>query len=171
MKRFFCFSTLTALVVLGCGCAGYRVGNISGKEVQGIKTVYVPTAKNESYTPGLQTLVANAVTRRLNNDGTLETGGSDSDSELDVTITDVKRNSIRSAQRDVLITAEFEVRIEARVTFINKRLGKKVIDNEGMTGTTTFYIQQDAIEGERQALPLAAENLAYNIVKRITEGW
>jgi hypothetical protein len=171
MKYTFKSLAVAALVVALAGCAGYRVGNISGQEVQGIRTIYIPTAKNESYMPGLQTTVANAVARRISNDGTLATGGSDADAQLDITITDVRRNSVRSARTDVLITAQFEVQIEARITLTNKRLGKKVIDGESFFGRTQFYIQQDAIEGERQALPLAAEDLAYNIVKRITEGW
>jgi hypothetical protein len=169
----FRIASLTALVLLVItGCAGYRVGNISGKEVQGVKSVWVPMAHNQSYTPDIQATVAGAVVRRFDNDGTLETSTADrADSQLDITITDVKLDSLRSTQENVLITAEYQVTIYVKATFTNRRTGRKVFDNREFTGKTSFYVQQDLQEGKRQALPSAAEDLAYNIVKSITEGW
>lgn len=153
-------------------CADYRVGNISGKEVQGVKSVWVPMAKNQSYTPDIQATVTSAVVRRFDNDGTLETQSAEkADSQLDITITEVRLNSLRSTQDNVLITAEYQVQIEAKVTFTNRRTGRTVLREQPFSGVTSFYVQQDLQEGKRQALPQAAENLAYNIVKRITEGW
>jgi Lipopolysaccharide-assembly len=171
MRFFRRAASLLAASVLVVSCA-YRLGNISGKEVQGVKSVYVPMAKNESYYPDLQANVTNAISRRFNTDGTLETENSaKADSELDVVITDVRRNPIRGTKTDVIATAEYQLIVEAKITFINRRLGRTVVAGEAITGQTQFFIQQDAVEGERQALPLAAEDLANNVVKRITEGW
>lgn len=163
---------LTSLLLILTGCGGYRLGNISGQEVQGVKSVWVPMAKNQSYTPELQATVTGAVVRRFDNDGTLETLNSDhADSQLDITITEVKMDPVRSTQSNVLITAQYQVQIWAKATFINRRTGRTVFKDESFSGTTTYYVAQDMQEGKRQALPQAAEDLAYNIVKRITEGW
>ena len=54
---------------------------------------------------------------------------------------------------------------------MNRRLGRKIFENYNVTGSTTFYTQSNIQEGIRQALPLAAQDLANNTVKLVTEGW
>jgi hypothetical protein len=173
MTRFAFRAIAPVLVVLVLsGCAGYRVGNISGRDLQGVRSVYVPVAKNTSLEPDLQMTVTNCIIRRFNNDGTLEVNqSSNADSELDVTITDVKHTPILSSNTDINVTAQLQLTIEATVTYTNRRLGKKIFENTQVTGSTTIFTQSNIQEGERQALPLAAEALATNAVKLVTEGW
>jgi len=162
---------LFVILVLN-GCAGYRVGNTSGRDLQGVRSVYVPMAKNTSLEPDLQLSVTNAIINRFNTDGTLEVNQTqNADSELDVVVTNVQRTAVRSSSTDILVTAEYQITIQATVTFVNRRLGRKIFENAGIAGTTYFFTQSDIQEGERQALPLAAEDLANNIVKSVTEGW
>jgi hypothetical protein len=161
-----------ALALLLSGCAGYRVGNISGRELQGVRSIYVPVVRNVSLEPDIQVQATNAIIRRFDADGTLETQQSgNADAELDVTITNVQRVPIRSSTGDILVTAEYQLTIEATVTFINRKLGRKIFENTGVSGSTDFFTQSDIIEGERQALPLACDDLANNTVKLVTEGW
>jgi hypothetical protein len=116
--------------------------------------------------------VTNAIIRRFNSDGTLEVNqNANADSELDVTITNVQHTAIRSSTSDILVTAQYQLTIQATATYVNRRLGRKIFENISVTGSTTFFTQSDIQEGERQALPLAAEDLANNTVKLITEGW
>jgi hypothetical protein len=164
---------LALLVVMAfAGCAGYRVGNISGREIQGVRSVYVPVVKNTSLEPDIQMDVTNGIIRRFNDDGTLQVNQSaNADSELDVVITNVAHTPIRSSSSDLLITAEYQLRIEGIATYVNRRLGRRIFENIPVTGSTTFFTQSDIQEAERQALPLAADDLANNTVKLITEGW
>jgi len=170
-KKIFVPSLLVAILVLG-GCAGYRVGDISGRNIQGVRSVYVPVVKNTSLEPDIQMTVTNAVIRRFNSDGTLEVNqNSNADSELDITIINVRHTPVRSSTSDILITAEYQLTIEAKATYVNRKLGRKIFENTTVSGSTNFFTQSDIQEGERQALPLAAEDLANNTVKLITEGW
>jgi hypothetical protein len=154
------------------GCAGYRVGDISGRNLQGVRSVYVPVVRNESLEADLQVIVTDAIIQRFNNDGTLEVNQNENaDSELDVTISDVKRSAVASSTANILVTAEYQLTISARATYVNRRLGRKIFENVTVTGNTTFFTQSDILEGERQALPLAAADLAQNTVKLVTEGW
>jgi hypothetical protein len=165
---------LLAVLALGplSGCAGYRVGNISGRNLQGVRSVYVPVARNTSLAPDLQMTVTNAIIRRFNSDGTLEVNqNANADSELDVVVTNVLHTAVRSSTTDILVTAQYQITIQATATYVNRRLGRKIFENVSVTGSTTFFTQSDIQEGERQALPLAAEDLANNTVKLITEGW
>ena len=170
-KKIFVPSLLVAILVLG-GCAGYRVGDISGRNIQGVRSVYVPVVKNTSLEPDIQMTVTNAVIRRFNSDGTLEVNqNSNADSELDITIINVRHTPVRSSTSDILITAEYQLTIEAKATYVNRKLGRKIFENTTVSGSTNFFTQSDIQEGERQALPLAAEDFANNTVKLITEGW
>ena len=163
---------LLAALPLFSGCAGYRVGNISGRDLQGVHSVYVPVAQNVSLEPDIQVVCTNAIIRRFESDGTLSVNPNiNSDSELDVTITEVTKNPIRSSTNDVLLTAEYDLTVRAKVTYINRRLGRKIFENATVSGTTSFFTQADINEGERQALPLACTDLAVNTVKLVTEGW
>ena len=165
------FAVLLLVLALG-GCAGYRLGNISGRDLQGVRSVYVPVAKNTSLEPDLQMTVTNAIIRRFNDDGTLEVNqNANADSELDIVITNVQHTAISSSTSDIYVTAQYQLTIEATVTFVNRRLGRKIFENSKVTGTTAVFSQSNLQEGERQALPLAAADLANNAVKLVTEGW
>jgi hypothetical protein len=40
-----------------------------------------------------------------------------------------------------------------------------------VVGTTSFFVGTDVTTDERQALPLAAEELAVHLVTQLSEGW
>jgi hypothetical protein len=170
-----CLARILAGLVLAAllgGCAGYRVGDISGRHLQGVRSVYVPVAKNSSLEADLQVLVTDAIIQRFNNDGTLEVNQTgDADSELDVTLDTVRRSPVASSTSNILTTSEYQLTISAKVTYVNRRLGRKIFENATVNGTTTYFTQSDILESERQALPLAAQDLANNAVKLVTEGW
>jgi hypothetical protein len=168
--RFLCAFAAVSLAL--SGCAGYRVGEVSGRDLQGVRSVYVPTARNTSLTPDLQMTVTNDVIRRFNSDGTLTVQqNAAADSELDVTVTNVYQNAVRSSTSDILVTAEYQLNIQATVTYVNRKLGRKIFENVAVTGSTYFFTQANIQEAIRQALPLASEDLANNTVKLVTEGW
>lgn len=177
---FFCniISRASGLLALGLlvvltGCAGYRLGNVGGKEVQGVQSVYVPMARNQTVTPpGIEFQVTNAVINKFGTDGTLETKQSvHADSELEIVIVEYDRVPLRSTQQDVLVTAEYRLLITAEIKFTNRRTSQVIISKERILGDTEFFVVQDLNEGQRQAIPLAAEDLADKIVNRIVEGW
>jgi hypothetical protein len=160
------------LVFAVSGCAGYRVGDISGRNLQGVRSVYVPVVKNASLQPDLQVIATNAIIQRFNDDGTLEVNQTENaDSELDVTIETVQSSAVASSTNNILVTAEYQLTITGKATYVNRKLGRKIFENITVTGNTTFFTQANIQEGERQALPLAAQDLAQNTVKLVTEGW
>jgi hypothetical protein len=166
------FALVMAGMVALSGCAGYRVGDTAGRDLQGVRSVYVPTVRNSSLEPDIQMTVTNAIIRRFGNDGTLSVAQNiNADSELDVTITNVQQTAIRTSTSDILVAAQYQLTIQATATYVNRRLGRKIFENSPVIGTTTFFVQSNIQEGIRQALPLAAQDLANNVVKTITEGW
>lgn len=169
-KALFCILIVCCLAF--AGCAGYRLGNIQGAEMKDVKTIHVPMVKNLSYEPNLNNMVTSAIIRRIENDGTFSSSRSgDADALLEVVVTEVKRVSLRRSRADVQVTEEYELIMEAKATLTNLRSGTRIFTERVVTGRTTYYVQNDQQESERQSLPLAANNLAYNLVKLATDGW
>ncbi|CAI9086260.1 hypothetical protein A7K73_06290 [Candidatus Methylacidiphilum fumarolicum] len=162
---FFCIG------LVGCS-GGYRLGSIGGPAIQGIKTIYVPTVKNKTVIPGLQSMVTNEIIRAIDNDGTMQTSRNvDADAELDVTIVDFNRVILRPEILDPFTTAEYKLIITASVTLINRKLGRATIKGAQVSGSSYYFTQTNMPEAQRQDLPLVAEDLANRIVNLLTEGW
>jgi len=159
--------------VILANCAGYKLGNVPYAEMKGVEKIYVPIVHNQTYEPGIQVMVTNAIIRRFNQDGTYETGRqAEADATLEITLTEFKRDSLRRARSNSLVTEEYRLNLEAVATLTNHRTGQKLFDKEVVIGDTSIYVNENRFqENERQAMPLAAEALAYEVVRRITEGW
>jgi hypothetical protein len=171
-RRLSLLGVLALAGFLAFGCAGYRVGGVGGKSIQGVNSVYVPVLKNKTLEPTLEVPTTTAIIRAFDKDGTLATSQSNgADSQLDVTIIDVRRSILTPEQLDGQAGNQFELTLVARVTFINRKLGKKILDDVVVQGTNSYFVNRDQVEGERQALPMAEESLAKNIVALVTEGW
>ena len=51
------------------------------------------------------------------------------------------------------------------------RDGKTIGPPGEAQGTTSFFVGSDVVTDERQALPLATEELATRLVSQLSEGW
>jgi len=163
---------LLLATVLLTACAGYRLGNIPYKQLEGVRTIYVPTVKNLTLEPGMQIQATNAILRALDNDGTYGSArSSTADATLEVVITDFSRRPMRSNRDNLTNTEQYRLTINARATLTNHRTGQKVFSEIKAQGQTDYFVQGDLQESERQAIPSGLEKLAVNLVNQITEGW
>lgn len=154
------------------GCASYHLGSVGGKNLQGVNSVYVPIVKNETLEPSIDVSTTAEIIRTFDQDGTLKTNQSpEADSQLDVTLISVGRDALTMERLDSQAGNQFQVTLTARITFMNRRLGKKICDNVTVSGSNTYIVQGDQVEAERQAMPMAEEDLAKHIVSLVVEGW
>ena len=168
MKTFFCAFFLA--VSLG-GCAGYRIGEIKPQYLTDVHSIAVPTFKNNTFIPRIEALVTNTVIKQFQQDGTFRiTREAQADAILRCTITSVGRNPARSVRGNVLATTEFNLGLLVTYTLIG-RDGKPLTGPTGVSGTTSFFVGSDVTTEERQALPLAAEDMAVRLVSQLSEGW
>lgn len=160
------------LAALLAGCAGYRMGSVGGKSIQGITSIYVPVAKNTVQEPGIDVPLTTQIIKAFDRDGTLVTAQNQAaDSELDVTVTRVERSILQYERQDVQAGNQFEIALVAQVTFLNRKTGQRVIDNVTVRGRNSYFVQRDQVEAERQALSMAEQDLAKNILSMVVEGW
>ena len=165
------FTTTLLLFSLG-GCAGYHIGPVQPYYLRAVHTIAVPTFANKTLVPRISELVTDSVIKQFQQDGTYRIVGDDqADAILKAEIRRINRAPARSVRGNVLATAEFNLSMSVRYTLVERGSGKGIAGPTEVWGTTSFFVGPDITSDERQALPLAAEDLAIRLVSQLSEGW
>ena len=161
--------------VLAClsliGCLGYHIGPVKPYYLRDVHSLGVPTFKNHTLVPHIEVLVTDTVIKQLQQDGTFQiANGENADATLTAEIYRINRAPARSLRENVLATTEFSLNLIVKYTLIG-RDGKPLAPPDQVIGTTSFFVSSDVTTDERQALPLATEDLATRLVAQLSEGW
>ena len=161
---------LLTVVSLG-GCAGYHIGDVKPQYLKEIHSLAIPTFHNKTCIPRIEVVMTNTVIKQFQQDGTFRIANEDrADATLEATIVSISRTPARSVRGNVLATTEFNLVV--RVSYRLVARGGKVLAGPGIvSGATSFFVGTDVTTDERQALPLAAEDLAVDLVSQLSEGW
>jgi hypothetical protein len=153
------------------GCMGYSLGPATPNHLRQIHAIAVPTFGNTTLVPRIEALVTGTVIKQFQQDGTYRITSEDrADAILKAEIVSVGRSPARSVRGNVLSTTEFNLAMTVRYTLLG-RDGKLIGSPGAVTGTTSFFVGTDVSTDERQAMPLAAEELARHLVSQLSEGW
>ena len=157
-----------------CSCANYKMGSTpKGAGLQDIRILYVPTAVNETDETAVPGPVTNAILQEIDRDGTFRhTRKDESDAILEVTVKKIERSPIQQSVEQYLTTLQYQLTLTLEYRVYSMKDKKEVITKTITTGYTTFFVQGDQTESQRQALPLAAQNAAQNLVTSLaSRGW
>lgn len=153
------------------GCFGYHIGPVKPYYLKDVQTLAVPTFKNETLIPHIDSLVTNTVIKQFQQDGTFKiVNEGNADAILKAEITRITRSPARSLVGNVLATTEFNLSMHVKYRLVG-RDGKLLGPIGEAIGTTSFFVGTDVVTDERQALPLATEELATRLVSQLSEGW
>ena len=173
--RFAFLLPFAALVFTGC--AGYKIGPVQPKFMAGIHKIAIPSFRNDTLEPRVETLLATTIINQFQQDGTYQiVNEKDADAILEGTLDTIQRRPARSVRGNVLLTKEYTLNLRCRFKLTKKDTGL-VIDERAVNGTTSFYasgsdsVSQDVNQDERQAVPLAAQDMAVQLVSQLSEGW
>ncbi|PYJ09147.1 MAG: hypothetical protein DMF06_10905 [Verrucomicrobia bacterium] len=159
------------LVSLLSGCAGYHVGPATPAYLRQVHSIAVPTFRNGTLIPRMESLITSTVIKQFQQDGTFRIANENTaDATLKGEIVSVGRSPARSVRGNVLATTEFNLALRVHYTLIG-RDGKPLAGPADVYGTTSFFVGEDVSTDERQALPIAAEELAVRLVNQLSEGW
>ena len=159
-----------AATVLLSGC-GYKLGEIRPTPMRSVRTIAVPTFKNNTFKPRLEVLFADTLVKRMQQDGTYELVADDkADAILYCTIAKIETRALRSVQNDVLATSEFGLRVFAKYE-VQDRVTGAILMQGTPQANTTFFSGNDLVTIERQAMSDAASELANRIMAEVSEGW
>ncbi|MEO7165404.1 MAG: LptE family protein [Spartobacteria bacterium] len=162
-----------ALLLLSLGgCAGYHIGPVQPYHLRSVHSIAVPTFDNKTLAPRIAVLVTDSVIKQFQQDGTYRIAGDDqADAILKGEITRISRNPARSVRGNVLATTEFNLTLRVRYSLVERKGGRVLTAPVEVVGTTSFFVGPDITSDQRQALPLAAEELAVRLVSQLSEGW
>ncbi|MCX7825856.1 MAG: LPS assembly lipoprotein LptE [Verrucomicrobiae bacterium] len=156
------------LAVLCCGGCAYRLGPTSTLD---IKTVAVPNFKNQTTEARISVPITNAVIKRLQSDGSIRVVSEDTaDATLTGEIVSWQRTPVRYNIHNAYVPSQYQLVVTAHVVLTNNRTGKRIFDTH-IAGTTSYFFGDDLAQAERQAMPLAADDLAKRITDRIVDAW
>ena len=158
-----------SLVSVLTGCVGYQPGPTNGA-LAGARTVMVSLFKNETLEPRLVVAVNRALKRNLQQDGTfeLETNGN---ADLLVTgeLTDFLRGGVSYTPGDILTVQDYNLQLTATITVTDRVTGEVIIQRE-ITGSSIVRVGNNLSAGQRQAVPLIADQLARQATSLIVDG-
>jgi hypothetical protein len=150
---------------------GYHIGPAKPYSLRDVHSISVPTFKNSTLQPRIEVLVTGTVIKQFQQDGTFRiVGDDDADAILKGEITTITRAPTRSVRGNVLATTEFALTMRVRYSLVD-RSGNQLSPASYATGATSFFVGRDINADERQALPLATEQLATHLVSQLSEGW
>ena len=116
-------------------------------------------------------LITGTVIKQFQQDGTFQIANeANADAILKGEIVAVGRSPARSVRGNVLSTTEFNLTVRVNYSLVG-RDGKPLGAGGSAAGSTTFFRSTDVDTDARQALPLAAEELAGHLVSQLSEGW
>ena len=160
-----------AVFLLLTGCLGYHVGPVKPGVLRDVHSIAVPTFDNKTLLPRIEVLITDSVIKQLQQDGTYSIANeSNADAVLKAEITEISRSPARSVRGNVLATTEFNLTMHVKYK-LETPTGTVLMPLAEVVGTTSFFVGTDVTTDERQALPLAAEELAIHLVTQLSEGW
>src|SRR5712691_4569710 len=153
------------------GCLGYHIGPAKPYYLRDVHTIAIPTFENKTLLPRIEVLVTDTVIKQFQQDGTFRiASGEKADATLKAEITHVDRSPSRFVRGNVLATSEFTLVMHVKYSLVGKN-GEVLAPPSEVNGATSFFVGTDVTTDERQALPLATEQLATNLVSQLSEGW
>ena len=167
MIRLF---TAFLIATLFAGC-GYKLGEIRPTPMRSVRTLGVPTFKNNTYEPRVEVLLADTLIKQLQQDGTYSiVSDNTADAIVYCTLRSITRRSLRSVQNNVLATSEFEIVLEVNYQVVDRVTGFVLMEGRAR-GDSSFFANNDLQTTERQAIPVAANELAIDLTSQLAEGW
>ena len=147
------------------------MGPVKPSVLRDVHGIAVPTFENKTLLPRVEVLITDSVIKQLQQDGTYRIANeNNADAILKAEISEINRTPARSLRGNVLATTEFNLAMHVKYK-LETPSGTVLMPSTEVVGTTSFFVGEDVTTDERQALPLAAEELAIHLVTQLSEGW
>ncbi len=135
MNALFTRLLLAIAVLLGTlGCADYQLGAVKPSAYGGVDNVFVPPFKNNTQEPRLSALVANAVIKQMQVDGTYQISERHSaDAILRGSIDRIYKRQLRGQRIDTLSSRELGLSLYVRWHLEDPKTGQRITNFEVQT--------------------------------------
>ena len=157
------------LLLFAAGCANYRLGSMLPKD---IRTVYMPTCRNQTPEPLIEQDVTRAVLSQIQMDGSLRVASeADADVVLEVTLNRFWLDPVAYEAGRSSTANQYRMSIKASFALIRQSDRSVVVESPSVTGWYDFDFAGDMTSSKAVALRPAAEDLGRRIVGQIVQYW
>lgn len=151
------------LLMLACGCASTYSWKSSVPE--DIRTVSVPVFVNKSDLQELGAIASRQLLREFQREGTFKlVRNDDSAVEIQGEILSASKNRLAYSQRTGLRYAGYDFQITARISVVDHKNGRVLIDNKIYEASASMTASDDLTNAQRNASGAAADDLARQVV-------
>ena len=159
MRRFF---PIAAALALFAGCSSYTWTSPVPKDM---RTVSVPTFRNETDVVELGAIAARQTLREFQREGTFRIASADDAAiEVQAVLKTANARMLNYKRGQSMRGYEFRYSHVADVSLVDRRNGKVLVDNRQYHAETTFFSDTDIVTTRRDAAGRLAEDLARQIV-------
>ena len=159
MRRFF---PIAAALALFAGCSSYTWTSPVPKDM---RTVSVPTFRNETDVVELGAIAARQTLREFQREGTFRIASADDAAiEVQAVLKTANARMLNYKRGQSMRAYEFRYSLVADVSLVDRRNGKVLVDNRQYRAETTFFSDTDIVTTRRDAAGRLAEALARQIV-------
>ena len=138
--------------------------------MEGVKTVYVPTFRNQTLVPRIEVLISDTVIRQIQEDGTYKLNThNEGDIILTGVITLYDRVPLSFQPTDVITAENYEVSMTAVVTARERSTGKLIFEKT-VKGRTSTQVGADLTSAEQAVMPLLTDDVAKKAVALLVDG-
>jgi hypothetical protein len=168
IKRLALLNMLTATLLFS-GCMGYQLG---GSRPEGIYSVTMGSVINSTTEPAIEIQVTRAMRQRIQFDGRmkLKNEPQDADAIIEITLAQYTLTPIAFLEDQQSTPELYRIRITAVGELRNLKTGG-VINTSSTYGEASFQFEDDLTSSKRDALPVAAEELAKFMLDDLIEEW
>jgi len=137
-----------------------------------IKTVYVPTFVNKTAEPQIEMETTRYALAEFQRDGSLKIAPeSAADATLEVKLTDYRLSPLQYDNSRLTAATEYRITLYASIVLTRRSDHKVIVEHPRCYGEGTFPVVGDLSSSKRVGLPIAAKDLAHDIVQKVTEVW
>jgi hypothetical protein len=137
-----------------------------------IETVCVPVFRNETTEPLIEDETTRAAIAAFQTDGSLRVTNRDrADAVLDVVLTDYAMAPLAYRKDRPTAADEYRITITSRLVLTRAGTGEVLAESPRVQGEATFLLEGDMTSSKRRVLPIAAADLAHDIVETVVEYW
>ena len=144
---------------------------------QNIKTIYVKTTINDvpitalyAYQPGLEIAITNGMIRRFHQDGNLKVvEEKDADAILESKLITFDQEGLRFSRLENV--QEYRLYVVIAFRLLDAKTGNVIMEEGGFAGQADYFVTDVRSLGRDEASRRAVDDLAKNVVDRITEDW
>jgi hypothetical protein len=155
--------------MFGVGCAGYKLGSMLPDD---IRTVHVPSFVNETSEPLIEIECQRAMIEELQRDGSLRIADeSAADAIVRVRLREYRLEPVVYDTIDRSNVRQYRIKLAASLMMTRSANDQVIVERPVVRGEGVFNVTGDLSSSKLAGLPVAAADLARNLVQQIVEAW